>query len=119
MPTLSLVQWYPYQNLVKNIFDFSDAKTTSCHDDTKLNEERTGEIIAEKYGVSARTLQRKICLTYLIDSLADLLESGKLKQAAAIDISYFALFSYRYFNCSPISRPLYITVTICTIFSSK
>ncbi|WP_207722980.1 hypothetical protein [Lentihominibacter hominis] len=84
-----------------------------------MNEERTGEIIAEKYGVSARTLQRKICLTYLIDSLADLLESGKLKQAAAIDISYFALFSYRYFNCSPISRPLYITVTICTIFSSK
>ena len=60
---------------------------TSCHGDTKF---RTDEILAEKYGVSARTIQRKMRLTYLIEPIANLVNDGELPQTAAIEISYIS-----------------------------
>ena len=48
----------------------------------------TLEILAEKYGIGKNTIHRKIRLTYLIDPLAEMVISGKLKQAVAVDLSY-------------------------------
>ncbi len=48
----------------------------------------TLEILADKYGIGKNTIHRKIRLTYLIDPLAELVISGKLKQAVAVDLSY-------------------------------
>ena len=58
---------------------------TSSHGETKL---RSDEVVAEMYGESRATVQRRIRLTYLIEPLADLFEAGRLTQAIAVDVSY-------------------------------
>lgn len=49
---------------------------------------RTSEIIAEMYGVSARTVSVKIRLTYLTDELYRLYERREMSQRTAADLSY-------------------------------
>lgn len=49
---------------------------------------RTIEILAEKYGVSYKTLRRKIRLAYLVPQLANLYLSKKINQQQAIELSY-------------------------------
>lgn len=51
---------------------------------------RADELLSEMYGESARTIQRKMRLTFLIPEIADLYESGKIKQAIAVDLSYIS-----------------------------
>lgn len=49
--------------------------------------DRTDEIVAEKYGISARTLQRKMALADCIDEVVNLYEKKKLTQE---DIGYIS-----------------------------
>lgn len=49
---------------------------------------RTEDIVAEKYGVSARTITRKIRLTHLFEPLYDYCKKGKIKQDVMIELSY-------------------------------
>lgn len=61
---------------------------TSCHDGTNLKGLRSDELLAQKYGESSRTIQRKIRLSYLIPNLAAQYEDKKFKQSVAVDLSY-------------------------------
>lgn len=58
---------------------------TSSHDGTKL---RSDEIIAEKYGVSRNTVNRKIRLTYLLPALYICYEEKLITQEVAEQLSY-------------------------------
>lgn len=58
---------------------------TSGHEDHRL---RTVDIVAEKYGVSAKTLQRKLRLTYLLKPLYECFEKKRFNQDAAVQLSY-------------------------------
>jgi len=58
---------------------------TSCQIGTKL---RTDEILAESSSESARTIQRYIRLTYLIQPLLEMVDDGKPGFAAAVDLSF-------------------------------
>lgn len=60
-------------------------KDKLSHNETIL---RTDEIVAEKYGISRPTLQRKIRLAYLVPQLANLYLSKKINQQQAIELSY-------------------------------
>ena len=55
---------------------------------SSLRKKETCEIIAEMYGLSARTVRTKIRLTYLCDELYRLYEQRQLSQRAAADLSY-------------------------------
>ena len=61
---------------------------TSSHGETKLNGKRTDELLAEKYGESRASIQRKIRLTYLIGELVEQYEAKNIKQAIAVNLSY-------------------------------
>ena len=65
-------------------------ETTSCHDDTKLKGKRTDELLAEKYGESPRTIQRKMRLAYLVGDMVDLFNKKKISQAVAVELSYLS-----------------------------
>lgn len=58
---------------------------TSSHDGTKL---RSDEVIAEKYGVSRNTVNRKIRLTYLLPALYICYEEKLITQEVAEQLSY-------------------------------
>ena len=49
---------------------------------------KTVDILAEKYGISRPTMQRKIRLAYLVPQLANLYLSKKINQQQAIELSY-------------------------------
>lgn len=49
---------------------------------------RADEVLSELYGVSARTIQRKMRLSFLIPELAELYESKRINQEEAVDLSY-------------------------------
>mgnify|MGYP000000612368 CR=1 FL=1 len=66
----------------------ADDEKNSCHRGTNFSGDRTDEILAEKYGVGARTIQRKMRLTYLSPEMVDMYEKKKIKQAIAIELSY-------------------------------
>ena len=61
---------------------------TSGHADQKSENISSLDVLAGKYGVSPKTIQRKMRITYLSDGLAELLDAGKIKQDVAIDLSY-------------------------------
>lgn len=86
---ISDVEWgWTYRNtyeLMKRPAANQYTKSAGAHDG---NQQKTIDILAEKYCVSKNTIQRKIRLTYLIDEFADMYENKKLKQVVAIDISY-------------------------------
>ncbi len=68
-----------------------------CQSDTsekkvEKSKKRTDEIVAEKFGVGSRTVNRKIRLTYLIDELYSLYENKKLSQEIVIELSYLNTF---------------------------
>ena len=63
-------------------------KENCGHRDHNLKGKKTLDVLAEKYGESAKTIQRKMRLTYLINLLLELFESKLLTQAAAVDLSY-------------------------------
>lgn len=50
--------------------------------------ERSVDVVARKYGVSRKTVQRKIRLTYLIPQLYDLGKRSHFSQSMLIDLSY-------------------------------
>lgn len=77
----------PKENCGQADHNYDDFKNCG-QADHNLKGAKTVEIIAEKYGVSAKTLQRKMRLTYLIEPLAEWTISGKLKQEPAIELSY-------------------------------
>lgn len=49
---------------------------------------RTEDIVAEKYGVGARTIRRKIRLTHLFEPLYNYCKKSKIKQDVMIELSY-------------------------------
>ncbi len=61
---------------------------TSCQNGTKLAEARADQKLTKNSTDSARQIQRYIRLTYLIPSLLDLVDKGKLKLVAGSDISF-------------------------------
>lgn len=61
---------------------------TSCQNGTKLAEARADQKLSKNSTDSARQIQRYIRLTYLIPSLLDLVDKGKLKLVAGSDISF-------------------------------
>lgn len=62
--------------------------SSTCQSGTsKEVKDRTDEIVAEKYGISARTLQRKMALADCIDEVVCLYEKKKLTQE---DIGYIS-----------------------------
>lgn len=77
-------------------------KKNGSHDDHHLDDNNCGhgghnlqgkktiELLAEKYGESPRTIQRKIRLTYLIEELVEQYEAKNIKQAIAVNLSYLA-----------------------------
>ncbi len=58
------------------------------HADPSRAEGATRDIVAEKYGVGAKTVNRKIRLTYLTSPLVYLYENKKITQDVAIELSY-------------------------------
>ena len=60
-------------------------KSAGSHDG---NQQKTIDIVAEKYGVGKNTIHRKMRLTYLSPEMADMYEKKKIKQAIAIELSY-------------------------------
>lgn len=69
----------------------SSQRETRLDDDTSSQREtklRSDEIVAEKYGVSRATIQRKMRLTYLVPQLYALYESKKLTQDIILELSY-------------------------------
>lgn len=66
----------------------NEAELTSCQNGTKLAEARADQKLSKNSTDSARQIQRYIRLTYLIPSLLDLVDKGKLKLVAGSDISF-------------------------------
>lgn len=63
---------------------------TSCHSGTKSEGKRTDELLSEMYGESARSIHRRMRLTYLIPQLYDLFDKKNITQQIAIDLSYLS-----------------------------
>lgn len=60
----------------------------SCQSDNSENEgKKTEELVAEKYGISPRTLHRKMALAYCIDEVVDFYNKKKFNQEQIQSIS--------------------------------
>lgn len=67
--------------------EISTISSTSQSETSKEVKDRTDEIVAEKYGISRATLQRKMALADCIDEVVSLYEKNKLTQE---DIGYIS-----------------------------
>ncbi len=80
-----------YEALKKDVTD--NLNSPKCQSGTlekkvEKSKKRTDEIVAEKFGVGARTVNRKMRFTYLEDELYSLYENKKISQEIAIELSY-------------------------------
>lgn len=92
-----------------NLTNITGTGKNVSHGETNLKGKRTDEILAEKYGESRASIQRKMRLTYLIQPLAALFKEGKLKQKIAVGLSYLTEDEQKY--VSDISFNKKITIT--------
>ena len=60
-------------------------KSAGSHDG---NQQKTIDIVAQKYGVSKNSIHRKMRLTYLLEPLQKMYEDKKLSQEIAVELSY-------------------------------
>ena len=67
--------------------EFEDEKSSS-HGENLIENDRTLDVLAGRYGISRPTMHRKIRLTYLTDEVLDKYQKGKLTQEQAVKISY-------------------------------
>lgn len=67
-----------------------DAADELCEHGSQSSEpkNRTTDVIGEMYGLTGRTVSKKIRLTYLVDKLYKMYERKDISQRAAVDLSY-------------------------------
>jgi len=86
-----------YETLVRSVGkpkvnkenETGNGENSNCVTVTQLEKRgNTQDIVAEKYGVSARTITRKIRLTHLFEPLYNYCKKNKVKQDVMIELSY-------------------------------
>lgn len=86
-PDITDIEWGEMYRVTYELLKKQGERTdlTSSQTGTKL---RTDELVAEKYGVSKNTLQRKMRLSYLVNPLKSLYLGKHINQEQAEQLSY-------------------------------